>query len=93
MASVEARNGSHMQEIGRLAHDLSCVNGIELGGGLDALNALLDINADWTGGDVAPIGPQRFIALLECARLKMQEAKDTMEGLISDLETAVAHVG
>jgi hypothetical protein len=74
---------AHTQEIKRLAHDLSCLNGIEFGAELDALNALLEINFDWA--------ERYFISLLECVRSKIQHAKNEMEGLIADLEKEVPH--
>jgi hypothetical protein len=74
-----------------IAHDLSCVNGIELGGGLDALNALLDVNADWGGNIEAPLSRRQFVALLDCVRTQVQGAKNKMESLICDLEREVAH--
>jgi hypothetical protein len=82
---------AHTQEIKRLAHDLSCLNGIEFGAELDALNALLEINFDWAAGVPAPISERYFISLLECVRSKIQHAKNEMEGLIADLEKEVPH--
>jgi hypothetical protein len=72
-----------------IAHDLSCVNGIELGTGLDALNALIDVNAGWGGLVDAPLSRQQFVALLDCVRTQMQGAKNKMESLICELEIAV----
>jgi hypothetical protein len=75
-----------------IVHDLSCVNGIDLGNGLDALNALLDVNNDWAGDMEAPISRQEFIPLLACVLAKMQGAKNKMESLICDLEIEVAPI-
>jgi hypothetical protein len=79
-----------LASIQRLAQELSCVNGTELGGGLDALTALLDVNHAWSAGVAGPISMQQFTSLADGARSKMQEAKNKMEGLIGDLENAVA---
>jgi hypothetical protein len=78
-------------QLASIAHDLSCVNGIELGTGLDALKALLYVTADWGGDIEAPLSRPQFIALLECTLAKMQGAKNKMESLICDLEREVAH--
>jgi hypothetical protein len=74
-----------------IAHDLSCVNGIDLGHGLDALKALLEVNNDWLGNEEAPISRQEFISLLACVLTQMQGAKNRMESLICELEIATGN--
>jgi hypothetical protein len=91
-AGKPPRSSTNSARLASIAHDLSCVNGIDLSHGLDALKALTEVNNDWLGNMEAPINRQEFISLLACVLTQMQGAKNRMESLICELEMAVGPI-